>query len=52
VKSRDGWKQKYQAVKENHRALKHQMRAVENSRRNWRERAEQAERELKKKTLL
>jgi hypothetical protein len=52
-RSRDAWKQKYQDVKRQLRSSEHQRRAVEQSRRQWRRRAEAAEAELKtlKKTL-
>lgn len=52
-RSRDAWKRKYQDVKRQLRGSEHQRRAVEQSRRQWRQRAEAAEAELKtlKKTL-
>ena len=42
--SRDRWKAKHQASKKEIKRLTNQQRAVELSRRVWRERAEQAER--------
>lgn len=43
VKSRDGWKKKHHAVKEECKLLSNQVRAVEKSREDWRERARTAE---------
>lgn len=42
-RSRDGWKSKHHAVQDELRKLKHQLRAVEASRRQWRDRARAAE---------
>lgn len=43
ARSRDGWKAKHHAVQDELRKLKHQLRAVEASRRQWRDRARAAE---------
>lgn len=42
-RSRDGWKAKHHAVQDELRKLRHQLRAVEASRRQWRDRARAAE---------
>jgi hypothetical protein len=44
--SRDGWKAKYMAQKEECRLMGNQVRAVEKSRQRWREIAQQAQREV------
>lgn len=46
-KSRDGWKEKYAAVKQSLRRAENQNRAVEKSRDSWRERALKAEAEVR-----
>ena len=50
-KARDGWKEKYQQVKQRLRRAENQVRAVEASRENWRERALAAEAEVKAKKV-
>ena len=50
--SRDQWKEKYQTVKAEVRSIKHQIRAIEKSRRQWRDRAEAAEAQLKKSVAV
>jgi predicted nucleic acid-binding Zn-ribbon protein len=50
-KGRDGWRDKYKNLKTKLRSVEHQLRAVSKSRQMWRERAESAEAEIKKKTL-
>ena len=42
-KSRDGWKAKHRELKEKVKLLSNQTRAVEKSRKHWRERASAAE---------
>jgi len=46
VKSRDDWKTKHHAVKKESKLLSNQARAVEKSRKNWRQRARAAERRV------
>ena len=50
---RDGWREKYGNLKSNVRKMENQVRAVERSRQKWRQRAEDAEAELRelKKTI-
>src|SRR4051794_18144422 len=44
-KSRDNWKRKHQALKQDHKRLRNQLRDVRTSRQRWQRRAEQAEHE-------
>ena len=46
-RSRDGWKEKYQNLKQRCKQLINQVRAVEKSREHWRERVEEHRRQLK-----
>ncbi len=46
-RSRDGWKAKYQSLKERCKLLINQVRAVEKSREHWREVVEEQRRQLK-----
>jgi hypothetical protein len=46
-RSRDGWKAKYLAKKEQHRLIGNQVRAVEKSRAKWRQAAEQAQQQVR-----
>ena len=48
-KGRDGLREKYRELREQFRVAENQVRAVEASREMWRERAEAAEAELKKR---
>jgi hypothetical protein len=43
IRSRDGWKTKHHAVKKECKLLSNQVRAVEKSREDWRQRARAAE---------
>jgi predicted nucleic acid-binding Zn-ribbon protein len=44
-KSRDNWKRKHQALKQDHKRLQNQLRDVRKSRQRWQQRAQQAEHE-------
>ena len=44
--SRDRWKGKYVAVKEQYKLMGNQMRAVEKSRAKWKQHAQQAQQQL------
>ncbi len=46
-RSRDGWKEKYQNLKQRCKRLINQVRAVEKSREHWREVVEEQRRQLK-----
>jgi peptidoglycan hydrolase CwlO-like protein len=46
-RSRDGWKEKYQNLKQRCKQLINQVRAVEKSREHWREMVEDQRRQLK-----
>ena len=45
-RSRDGWKAKYQQIKERVRSLQGRVRSLERSRDHWKERAKQLQAEL------
>jgi chromosome segregation ATPase len=47
-RSRNRWKEKYRVLKHKCKLLANQIRAVEASRQCWREKAEQAEEELRR----
>lgn len=47
IGSRDNWKSKYQSLKARLKLLENQNRAVEKSRRQWRERALETDRKLR-----
>lgn len=49
--SRDAWKEKYKFLMSRCRTLENQVRAVEASRENWRQKAKDAEALEKKQTL-
>jgi len=44
-KSRDNWKRKHQALKQDHKRLHNQLRDVRKSRERWQQRAQQAQHE-------
>ena len=46
-RSRNGWKAKYRALKDECRLLGNQVRAVEKSREKWRREAQQAQRQIR-----
>ena len=46
-RSRDGWKAKYAAQKQECKLLSNQVRAVEKSRAKWRQDAEQAQQQIR-----
>ena len=46
-RSRDGWKAKYFAKKEQYKLMGNQVRAVEKSRAKWRQAAEQAQQQVR-----
>jgi chromosome segregation ATPase len=46
-RSRDGWKAKYLAKKEQYKLMSNQLRAVEKSRAKWRQTAEEAQQEIR-----
>lgn len=47
-RSRDRWKEKYHALKHKCKLMANQMRAVERSRQSWRQKAQQAQQELRR----
>ncbi len=46
-RSRNGWKAKYRAMKQQHKLMGNQVRAVEKSRARWKEVAEQAQQQVR-----
>jgi hypothetical protein len=46
-RSRDGWKAKHQAVKQENKKLANQVRAVEKSREQWRQTARSAQQHIR-----